>query len=93
MLYSQDGGTHEYVVVFGGYGNTLSDIRRIPDETETVKDQASTPSICDCDSYKSFWVQWLDDGSILAGTGEDVGRIVFHCYNLSDQTESFQHFL
>ena len=51
----------------------MSDIRRIPDETETVKDQASTPSICDCDSYKSFWVQWLNDGSILAGTGEDVG--------------------
>ena len=63
------------MIVFGGYGNTMSDIRRIPDETGTVKDQASTPSICDCDNYKAFWVQWLDDGSILAGTGEDVGKI------------------
>ena len=70
----QDGGTHEYVVVFGGYGNTMSDIRRIPDDTDTIKAQASTTSICDCNNYKPFWVQWLDDGSISAGTGEDVGR-------------------
>ena len=54
----------------------MSNMRKIPDDDNVVKDQASTPSIMDCNVYKPFWVQWMDDGSIMAGEGEDVGEFV-----------------
>ncbi len=42
VVLVMQGGTHEYVLVLGGYGNSMSDIRRIPDDGDEVKDQVKT---------------------------------------------------
>ncbi|KAI8490945.1 hypothetical protein Bbelb_313640 [Branchiostoma belcheri] len=56
-----------YEIVIGGWGNTLSAIRR-PKGGHNLA-SASTPAINSPTEYRTFWINWAPDGTISVGKG------------------------
>jgi len=79
--------TNGYEIVLGGYGNTVSDVRR--GSHGPILRQANTPDIMNCDEFMPFWVRWGFSSPIWGNYNLEVGsgRLDDHVFMKVDDPE------
>jgi hypothetical protein len=76
-----------YELVLGGWGNSLSVLRKCKQGCELLR--RNTPSILSCLEKRKFWISWAG-GLIQVGTGWGVGTNAFIQY-LDAQPPAINH--